>query len=64
MAHGKQAARDLRYGRRGGRWAEGQPLDEAQADIDAMREKGIADGTWPGHEPEPPTSLFDALEAE
>lgn len=28
MAHGKDAARDLRYGRRGGRWADdsaGQP---------------------------------------
>lgn len=25
MSHGKDAARDLRYGRRGGRWAQSTP---------------------------------------
>lgn len=33
MAHGKDAARDLRYGRRGGRWAEAPqpPMSELRA---------------------------------
>ena len=33
MAHGKDAARDLRYGRRGGRWAEPPqpPMSELRA---------------------------------
>lgn len=33
MAHGKHAARDLRYGRRGGRWAEPPqpPMSELRA---------------------------------
>lgn len=50
MAHGKEAARDLRYGRRGGRWAQG-PVDAARAAIDSARERGLADGTWPDGTP-------------
>ena len=59
MSHGKHAARDLRYGRRGGRWAEGEPVGQALADLDSLREQGIAAGTWPGAEPEPEPTLFD-----
>jgi len=47
MSHGKDAARDLRYGRRGGRWATGDQVDVALAAIANARAKGIADGTWP-----------------
>lgn len=50
MAHGKDAARDTRYGRRGGRWAEG-PVDAALGAIDAARTRGLADGTWPDGTP-------------
>ena len=44
MSTGKAAARDIRYGRRGGRWAdEGSTrADDALASIAAMREKTIA----------------------
>ncbi len=31
MSHGKQAARDLRYGRRGGRWADSPAGDMLHA---------------------------------
>ncbi len=51
MAHGKEAARDLRYGRRGGRWANATPVDAALAAIDSARERGLADGTWPDGTP-------------
>lgn len=51
MSHGKEAARDLRYGRRGGRWASGESVDVALAAIDKMRTKGLADGTWPDGTP-------------
>lgn len=51
MAHGKDAARDLRYGRRGGRWAAGTPIDQALQAIDNARERGLADGTWPDGTP-------------
>lgn len=51
MAHGKDAARDTRYGRRGGRWADGTPVDLALFEIDKARERGLADGTWPDDTP-------------
>lgn len=47
MAHGKEAARDLRYGRRGGRWANNTPVDAALAAIDMARSRGLSSGTWP-----------------
>lgn len=50
MAHGADSARDLRYGRRGGRWAQG-PVGAALAAIDKARERGIANGTWPDGTP-------------
>jgi hypothetical protein len=64
MAHGKHAARDLRYGRRGGRWAEGQPVNDSLADLAKLREQGIADGSWPGseHGAEQELSLFDPMD--
>lgn len=51
MAHGKDAARDLRYGRRGGRWATGDPADATLAYLDTARSRGLADGTWPDGTP-------------
>lgn len=33
MSHGKEAARDLRYGRRGGRWAAADPEERTVAEI-------------------------------
>lgn len=51
MAHGKDAARDTRYGRRGGRWATGDGADAALAYIDTARSRGLADGTWPDGTP-------------
>lgn len=47
MSQGKAAARDLRYGRRGGSWAEGDAVGIALNDIARAREKGLADGSWP-----------------
>lgn len=40
MSHGKDAARDLRYGRRGGRWAPADLDDRSLAEI---REQHLAD---------------------
>lgn len=51
MSHGKQAARDTRYGRRGGRWAEGDRAEVALAEIEKARKKGRADGSWPDGTP-------------
>lgn len=51
MSGGKDAARDLRYGRRGGRWASGDRADVVLTQIDDMRSRGLADGTWPDGTP-------------
>lgn len=59
MSHGKASARDLRYGRRGGGWAE-EPRDKRS--IEQIKADTLAaGGTWPGEsdaEADAP-SLFD-----
>lgn len=51
MSGGKQAARDARWGRRGGGWVEGDAIDVALAAIDDARTRGLAAGTWPDGTP-------------
>lgn len=52
MSHGKDAARDTRYGRRGGGWANEERVDVALTAIANARTKGIAGGTWPDGTPQ------------
>lgn len=40
-------ARDIRYGRRGGRWANADKIGAALAQIQETRLQGLRDGTWP-----------------
>ena len=66
MAHGKDAARDLRYGRRGGRWAEAptpsmEELREAHAETAPKNCRCVwCTETEPDAEAAP--SLFDPKE--
>lgn len=41
-------ATDVRYGRRGGRWG-GPDIDRSLVELARLRERGLADGTWPTH---------------
>lgn len=60
MTAGRAAARDLRYGRRGGRWAEGTGSLEALEEIAALRARTIdahrrdpkKNPPWPSHDVE------------
>lgn len=48
MSAGKTAARDLRYGRRGGRWAEGDTrMETLLADMHRIRLAYVRRGEWP-----------------
>lgn len=52
MSHGKDAARDLRYGRRGGRWADdgtGYLLDELAAHREAHQRRHDDEPCDQGH---------------
>lgn len=64
MAHGKDAARDVRYGRRGGRWAsEGAGTDRA-ADVHQLRLRELAKGPGVGHWPRESLQLWQDIAAQ
>lgn len=59
MSHGKESARDLRYGRRGGRWA---PSNVDERTMEQIKADTLAAGLpWPGElvDDETEPSLFD-----